>query len=282
MPLVRFIRRPARALLCPYHRNPSTVEADGHYAIELLLKDERRCFPALVPRQRRVHLSGDRVPPKKLTLIKGQGEDQGKDQGKDQGEDQGKDQGAVKTPSFLQNKLEAPIQKPDNSNLSIAKERCLLRLTEVNQSDRIDEVNRTQENFPAKDQSAVETSSPLQNKLEPPFQKTDNSNLTTAKECSPLRLTILDLLDWTNEVNTTQENFSAKDLKMAMATTATSTPVTRHVGPHPSFVKVAQPYMLEHQIRELLDNIGVTEAKEDSMRLQGVLYIDNVRKHLML
>ena len=67
-----------------------------------------------------------------------------------------------------------------------------------------------------------------------------------------------------------------------MATPAAGIPVTRHVGPHPSFVKVAQPYTVEQQIRELLASTGVTEAKEDAMRLQGVAYLDSVRKHLML
>ena len=67
-----------------------------------------------------------------------------------------------------------------------------------------------------------------------------------------------------------------------MGTNAAGLTVTRHVGPHPSFVKVAQPYMLEQQIRDLLAETGVTEAKEDAMRLQGVAYLDNVRKHLML
>ncbi|KAI5197022.1 cyclin [Aureobasidium subglaciale] len=54
------------------------------------------------------------------------------------------------------------------------------------------------------------------------------------------------------------------------------------VGPHPSFIQVANPYIFEQQIRSSLAAIGATEQKEDSIRLQGVHYIDNTRKALQL
>jgi len=58
--------------------------------------------------------------------------------------------------------------------------------------------------------------------------------------------------------------------------------VTPHVGPHPSFIQVAKPYVFEQKLQECMTAIGVTEAKEDTIRLQGVTWIDNVRKALEL
>ncbi|KAH0538798.1 hypothetical protein FGG08_004630 [Glutinoglossum americanum] len=46
-------------------------------------------------------------------------------------------------------------------------------------------------------------------------------------------------------------------------------------GPHPSFIQVAKPYVFEHEIRQCMAVTGVSEAKEDSMRLQGIAWIDN-------
>lgn len=54
------------------------------------------------------------------------------------------------------------------------------------------------------------------------------------------------------------------------------------VGPHPSFIQVANPYIFQQQIQSALDALGATEHKEDSIRLQGVHYIDSVRKALLL
>lgn len=54
------------------------------------------------------------------------------------------------------------------------------------------------------------------------------------------------------------------------------------VGPHPSFIQVAKPYVFEQKLQDCMTAIGVTEAKEDTIRLQGVTWIDNVRKALQL
>ena len=60
-------------------------------------------------------------------------------------------------------------------------------------------------------------------------------------------------------------------------------PVSSEItGPHPSFIQVAKPFVFEHKIRECLKTIGVNEIKEDQIRLQGVGWIDNVRKALQL
>jgi hypothetical protein len=56
----------------------------------------------------------------------------------------------------------------------------------------------------------------------------------------------------------------------------------RSVGPHPSFIQVANPYIFEQGLQNCLTTLGATEHKEDSIRLQGVNYIDNVRKALQL
>ena len=55
-----------------------------------------------------------------------------------------------------------------------------------------------------------------------------------------------------------------------------------HVGPHPSFIEIAKPYIFEQKVQECITKIGMTEAKEDVVRLQGVAWIDNVRKSMQL
>jgi len=54
------------------------------------------------------------------------------------------------------------------------------------------------------------------------------------------------------------------------------------VGPHPSFIEVGKPYIFQHQIQTALAAIGMDEVREDSVRLQGVAWIDNVRRALRL
>ncbi len=53
-------------------------------------------------------------------------------------------------------------------------------------------------------------------------------------------------------------------------------------GPHPSFIQVAKPYVFQQKLEDCMIAIGVNEAKEDNVRLQGVTWIDNVRKALQL
>ena len=57
---------------------------------------------------------------------------------------------------------------------------------------------------------------------------------------------------------------------------------TGHVGPHPSYIEIAKPYIFEPKIQECLSVAGVSEAKDDSIRLQGVAWIDSVRKAMHL
>ena len=55
-----------------------------------------------------------------------------------------------------------------------------------------------------------------------------------------------------------------------------------HVGPHPSYIQIAQPYVFEQKVQECMTAAGVTEQKEDSIRIQGVAWIDSVRKAMHL
>lgn len=54
------------------------------------------------------------------------------------------------------------------------------------------------------------------------------------------------------------------------------------VGPHPSYIEIARPYVFQHTITASLAAAGVSEAKDDSIRLQGVTWIDGVRKYMQL
>ena len=54
------------------------------------------------------------------------------------------------------------------------------------------------------------------------------------------------------------------------------------VGPHPSYIEVAKPYILQSRIQQCLADINMSDAKEANVRLQGVTWIDNVRRALQL
>ena len=54
------------------------------------------------------------------------------------------------------------------------------------------------------------------------------------------------------------------------------------VGPHPSYIEIAKPYMLQSRMQKCLAEISMTDAKEDAVRLQGVAWIDQVRRALQL
>ncbi|KAF4552069.1 Cyclin-like protein 1 [Elsinoe fawcettii] len=54
------------------------------------------------------------------------------------------------------------------------------------------------------------------------------------------------------------------------------------IGPHPSFVQVAKPYIFEQSVQRQLEANGGSEARDIVTRLQGVSWIDSVRKALQL
>ena len=56
----------------------------------------------------------------------------------------------------------------------------------------------------------------------------------------------------------------------------------RTIGPPPSEIRVAERYLIEPKIRSLLRENYADEGKEITARLQGVQYIDDVRKRLLM
>jgi CTD kinase subunit beta len=63
---------------------------------------------------------------------------------------------------------------------------------------------------------------------------------------------------------------------------APAIPTDALVGPHPSYIEVAKPYMLQSAIDKCLADLQMKESREDAVRLQGVTWIDNVRRSLQL
>ena len=53
-------------------------------------------------------------------------------------------------------------------------------------------------------------------------------------------------------------------------------------GPHPSYIEVAKPFIFENKIHECLTVSGLAESRDDKIRLEGVSWIDSVRKALHL
>lgn len=51
---------------------------------------------------------------------------------------------------------------------------------------------------------------------------------------------------------------------------------------HPSFIQVAKPYIFERTVQDCFHALGVNPLREDSLRLQGVTWIENLRKKLHL
>ncbi|KAL2863537.1 putative fructosamine-3-kinase [Aspergillus lucknowensis] len=51
---------------------------------------------------------------------------------------------------------------------------------------------------------------------------------------------------------------------------------------HPSFIQVAKPYIFEQTIQKCIAALEINPLREESMRLQGVTWIDNVRRALNL
>ncbi|RFU30559.1 hypothetical protein B7463_g5764, partial [Scytalidium lignicola] len=72
---------------------------------------------------------------------------------------------------------------------------------------------------------------------------------------------------------------------MAPAPTSTTEPtstVVEQPGPHPSYIQVAKPYIFQQQLQGQLVAIGTSPPREDSYRLQGVQWINEVRIALQL
>lgn len=65
-------------------------------------------------------------------------------------------------------------------------------------------------------------------------------------------------------------------------TTTTTIAASVRNGPMPNFVQVAKSYIFEQEIQQCLKDTGVTQAREDNIRLAGVQWIENVRRALKL
>lgn len=70
---------------------------------------------------------------------------------------------------------------------------------------------------------------------------------------------------------------------MAPAATSAAPPAApEQPGPHPSYIQVAKPYVFQQQLQGQLVALGANPSREDSFRLQGVQWIDDVRTALQL
>jgi hypothetical protein len=68
-------------------------------------------------------------------------------------------------------------------------------------------------------------------------------------------------------------------VKMAPATVV---PPADPPGPHPSYIQVAKPFIFEQKVQGQIIATGANPAREDNFRLQGVQWIDEVRRALQL
>ena len=59
----------------------------------------------------------------------------------------------------------------------------------------------------------------------------------------------------------------------------------REQGPpaiHPSFIQVANPYIFEQTVENCIESMGIKPTRETLSRLQGVAWLDEVRRALNL
>ena len=53
-------------------------------------------------------------------------------------------------------------------------------------------------------------------------------------------------------------------------------------GPHPSYIETAKPFVFESKVHECLTHARVSESEDAKVRLQGIAWIDSVRKAMHL
>ncbi len=66
-----------------------------------------------------------------------------------------------------------------------------------------------------------------------------------------------------------------------MTQTASAAPAEAP-GPHPSYIQVAKPFIFEQKVQSSVIATGANPQREDNYRLQGVQWIDDVRRALQL
>ena len=91
----------------------------------------------------------------------------------------------------------------------------------------------------------------------------------------------------TNEAEEAQEQAFSESVPVPenlspMAPAMPLTPKEDPPGPHPSFIEIAKPYVFQQQIQQCMAIIHMNEVPEETVRLQGVNWIDQVRKYLQL
>ena len=69
---------------------------------------------------------------------------------------------------------------------------------------------------------------------------------------------------------------------MAPSHVSNHAPESEQMGPKPSSIQVAKPFIFEHTIQECVRVTAVPQAREDQIRLSGIQWIDSVRKALRL
>lgn len=112
-------------------------------------------------------------------------------------------------------------------------------------------------------------------------------SLTDPSELGPGNETVVESIEYDGDIapptdsEINPESSSESGSAMAPAQDAEKTENGR-VGPHPSYIHMANPYMLEQDIQKYMAETGVAQAKEDNIRLLGVAWIDTVRKALQL
>ncbi|KAK4984960.1 RNA polymerase II C-terminal domain kinase beta subunit [Elasticomyces elasticus] len=125
--------------------------------------------------------------------------------------------------------------------------------------------------------SAGSPSSKLEDADADPDHLPNPRNRAVDKPCEPVP---------TPSPDSTPEDHSLANhsVNMAPATPSDRPASTENngVGPHPSYIQVSRQYIFEHKLQRCLATIGNSEAKEDTNRLQGVAWIDNVRRALQL
>ncbi|KFY31362.1 hypothetical protein V494_07966, partial [Pseudogymnoascus sp. VKM F-4513 (FW-928)] len=69
---------------------------------------------------------------------------------------------------------------------------------------------------------------------------------------------------------------------MISAMAKAEVPYSQKLGPHPSYIQVAKPFVFEQKIQGQIIATGANPQREDTFRLQGVQWIDDTRRALQL
>ncbi|KAJ5794391.1 Glutathione S-transferase/chloride channel C-terminal [Penicillium paradoxum] len=120
---------------------------------------------------------------------------------------------------------------------------------------------------------------------------------SSQRHCTRGCLTSLSMVDWEYLGREMRSADNTAQTELAKATRAIMARKLRdesprggsmlesHLAPpaiHPSFIQVANPYIFEQTVENCIEAMGVNPIRETSLRLQGVAWIDGVRRALNL